>query len=94
MEEGIRMETNSPQNEEVIEATVYFSQKTLIDNYWIKKKTEMVHLRKEITASEYDEKFKEQKALLEKSIKLVRDISVQVFESKKYHNDFLTEAGF
>ena len=41
----------------------------------------------------YDEKFKEQKALLEKSIKLVRDISVQVFESKKYHNDFLTEAG-
>ena len=39
MEEGIRMETNSPQNEEVIEATVYFSQKTLIDNYWIKKKT-------------------------------------------------------
>ena len=41
----------------------------------------------------YDEKFKEQKALLERSIKLVRDISVQVFESKKYHNDFLTEAG-
>ena len=41
----------------------------------------------------YDKKFKEQKALLEKSIKLVRDISVQVFESKKYHNDFLTEAG-
>ena len=59
MEEGIRMETNSPQNEEVIEATVYFSQKTLIDNYWIKKNTEMVHLRKEMTASEYDEKFKE-----------------------------------
>ena len=59
MEEGIKLETNSPQNEEVIEATVYFSQKTLIDNYWIKKKTEMVHLEKKMTASEYDEKFKE-----------------------------------
>ena len=41
----------------------------------------------------YDAKFKEQKVLLEKSIKLVRDVSVQVFESKKYHNDFLNEAG-
>ena len=59
MDEGIILETNSPQEQEPIEATVYFSQKTLIDNYWIKKKTEMVHLRKEITASEYDEKFKE-----------------------------------
>ena len=59
MEEGIKLETNSPQNEEVIEATVYFSQKTLIDNYWIKKMTEMVHLEKKMTASEYDEKFKE-----------------------------------
>ena len=59
MEEGIRLETNSPQNEEVIEPTVYFSQKTLIDNYWIKKKTEMVHLEKKMTSSEYDEKFKE-----------------------------------
>ena len=59
MEEEIRMETNSPQNEEVIEATVYFSQKILIDNYWVKKKTEMVHLEKKMTASEYDEKFKE-----------------------------------
>ena len=59
MDEGIILETNSPQEQEPVEATVYFSQKTLIDNYWIKKKTEMVHLRKEITASEYDEKFKE-----------------------------------
>ena len=59
MEEGIRMETNSPQEQEPVEATVYFSQKTLIDNYWVKKKTEMVHLEKKMTASEYDEKFKE-----------------------------------
>ena len=59
MDKGITLETNSPQEQESTEATVYFSQKTLIDNYWIKKKTEMVHLRKEITASEYDEKFKE-----------------------------------
>lgn len=59
MEEEIRLETSSPQSEEVIEPTVYFSQKTLIDNYWIKKKTEMVHLEKKMTASEYDEKFKE-----------------------------------
>ena len=59
MEEEIRLDVNSPQNEEVIEPTVYFSQKTLIDNYWIKKKTEMVHLEKKMTASEYDEKFKE-----------------------------------
>ena len=64
MEEGITLETNSPQEQEPVEATAYFSQKTLIDNYWIKKKTEMVHLRKdhlrkEITASKYDEKFKE-----------------------------------
>ena len=59
MEEGIRLETSSPQNKEVIEPTVYFSQKTLIDNYWIKKKTEMVHLEKKMTSSEYDEKFKD-----------------------------------
>lgn len=59
MDEGIILETNSPQEQEPIEATVYFSQKTLIDNYWIKKKTEMVHLEKKITASEYDERFKE-----------------------------------
>ena len=59
MEKGISLETSSPQNKEVIEPTVYFSQKTLIDNYWIKKKTEMVHLEKKMTSSEYDEKFKE-----------------------------------
>ena len=59
MEKEIRLDVNSPQNEEVIEPTAYFSQKTLIDNYWIKKKTEMVHLEKKMTASEYDEKFKE-----------------------------------
>ena len=59
MEEEIRLDVNSPQNEEVIEPIVYFSQKTLIDNYWVKKKTEMVHLEKKMTASEYDEKFKE-----------------------------------
>ena len=59
MEEGISLETSSPQNKEVIEPTVYFSQKTLIDNYWIKKKTEMVHLEKKMTSSEYDEKFKD-----------------------------------
>ena len=59
MEEGIRLETSSPQNKEVIEPTVYFSQKTLIDNYWIKKKTEMVHLEKKMTSSEYDEKVKD-----------------------------------
>jgi hypothetical protein len=59
MDEEITLETNSPQGQEPVEAIVYFSQKTLIDNYWIKKKTEMVHLRKEMTASEYDEEFKE-----------------------------------
>ena len=59
MDEGIILETNSPQEQEPVEATVYFSQKTLIDNYWVKKKTEMVHLEKKMTASEYDEKFKE-----------------------------------
>lgn len=59
MEEGIKLETNSPQEQEPVEATVYFSQKTLIDNYWVKKKTEMVHLEKKMTSSEYDEKFKE-----------------------------------
>ena len=59
MDEGITLETNSPQEQESTELIVYFSQKTLIDNYWIKKKTEMVHLRKEMTASEYDEEFKE-----------------------------------
>ena len=59
MDEGITLETNSPQEQEPVEATAYFSQKTLIDNYWVKKKTEMVHLEKKMTASEYDEKFKE-----------------------------------
>lgn len=59
MDEGITLETNSPQNEELTEAIVYFSQKTLIDNYWIKKKTEIVHLEKKMTAQEYDLKFKE-----------------------------------
>ena len=59
MDEGIILETNSPQEQEPVEATAYFSQKTLIDNYWVKKKTEMVHLEKKMTASEYDENFKE-----------------------------------
>ena len=59
MDEGITLETNSPQEQEPVEATAYFSQKTLIDNYWVKKKTEMVHLEMKMTASEYDEKFKE-----------------------------------
>jgi hypothetical protein len=61
MDEEITLETNSPQGQEPVEAIVYFSQKTLIDNYWIKKKTEMVHLRKEMTASEYDEEFTKRK---------------------------------
>jgi hypothetical protein len=41
------------------ENVVYFSQKTLIDNYCIKKKTQMVYLEKKITAAEYDQKYKE-----------------------------------
>ena len=59
MDEGITLETNSPQEQEPVEATAQLAQKTLIDNYWVKKKTEMVHLEKKMTASEYDEKFKE-----------------------------------
>ena len=59
MDEGITLETNSPQEQESTELIVYFSQKTLIDNYWIKLKTQMVHLKKEITAEEYDLNFKE-----------------------------------
>ena len=59
MEQGIEMDVNNPEEKGPVESVVYFSQKTLIDNYWIKKKTEMVHLKKQITAEVYDKNFKE-----------------------------------
>ena len=59
MEEGMKLDVNNPKESGPVEPVVYFSQKTLIDNYWIKRKTEMVHLKKEITAEIYDRDFKE-----------------------------------
>jgi len=39
----------------------------------------------------YRQKFEEQREVLEESTKLINNVSVQVFESKKYHDDFLRE---
>ena len=55
----MKLDVNNPKESGPVEPVVYFSQKTLIDNYWIKRKTEMVHLKKEITAEIYDRDFKE-----------------------------------
>jgi hypothetical protein len=59
MEQGMEMDVNNLKESGPVEPIVYFSQKTLIDNYWIKKKTEMVHLEKKMTAEVYDRDFKE-----------------------------------
>jgi hypothetical protein len=40
----------------------------------------------------YGTSFEEQKEVLETSIKLIRKVSVQIYESKKYHDDFVSES--
>lgn len=60
MKKGVELAVNSPKDKAVTEEPiVYFSQKTLIDNYWVKKKTEIVHLKKEMSAEEYETSLKE-----------------------------------
>jgi hypothetical protein len=41
--------------------------------------------------SVYQQKFTEQRNILQTSIALIRKVSVQVYESKKYHDDFISE---
>ena len=45
----------------------------------------------ESTLMLYNQTFSEQKDILSSSVRLVKDISVQVYESKKYHTDFINE---
>lgn len=40
----------------------------------------------------YEESFAEQKKVLDESIQLIRKVSVQIHESKKYHDDFINES--